>query len=48
MQNNNYSDFMIVNLLLLLVNYDIVIELWYIIQLIGNYLFGCIIDVLLE
>lgn len=31
MQNNNHSDLMTVNLLLSLVNYDIVIELWHII-----------------
>lgn len=31
MQNNNHSDLMTVNLLLSLVNYDIVIELWRII-----------------
>lgn len=31
MQNNNHSDFMTVYLLLSLVNYDIVIELWCII-----------------
>lgn len=31
MQNNNHSDFMTVYLLLSLVNYDIVIELWRII-----------------
>lgn len=48
MQNNNHSDLMTVYLLLSLVNYDIVIELWRIIQLIGNHSPGCTIDASLE
>lgn len=48
MQNNNHSDLMTVNLLLSLVNYDIVIELWRFIQLIGNHSPGCTIDASLE